>query len=161
MDMRYIPPREASRILGVHPQTLRKWAREGRIDYIRTEGNQRRYDVDSYIGNSAPAHTICYYRVSSKKQSADLDRQVAFMRERYPDAEIVSDVGTGLNFKRKGLLAILERLHQGGKLRVVVAYRDRLARFGTELIETLLERNGGQLRNSQSARPQPRGRAHD
>ena len=145
MDMRYIPPREASRILGVHPQTLRKWAREGRIDYIRTEGNQRRYDVDSYIGNSAPAHTICYYRVSSKKQSADLDRQVAFMRERYPDAEIVSDVGTGLNFKRKGLLAILERLHQGGKLRVVVAYRDRLARFGTELIETLLERNGGEL----------------
>ena len=145
MDMRYIPSREASRILGVHPQTLRKWAREGRIDYIRTEGNQRRYDVDSYIGNSAPAHTICYCRVSSKKQSADLARQVAFMRERYPDAEIVSDVGTGLNFKRKGLLAILERLHQGGKLRVVVAYRDRLARFGTELIETLLERNGGQL----------------
>ena len=67
------------------------------------------------------------------------------MRERYPDAEIVSDVGSGLNFKRKGLLAILERLHQGDKLCVVVAYRDRLARFGTELIETLLERNGGEL----------------
>ena len=45
----------------------------------------------------------------------------------------------------RGLLAILERLHQGDKLRVVVAYRDRLARFGTELIETLLERNGGEL----------------
>ena len=67
------------------------------------------------------------------------------MRERYPGAEIVSDVGSGLNFKRKGLLAILERLHQGDKLRVVVAYRDRLGRFGTELIETLLERNGGEL----------------
>ena len=52
---------------------------------------------------------------------------------------------SGLNFKRKGLLAILERLHQGYKLRVVVAYRDRLGRFGTELIETLLERNGGEL----------------
>ena len=67
------------------------------------------------------------------------------MRERYPDAEIVRDVGSGLNFRRKGLLAILERLHQGDKLRIVVAYRDRLARFGTELIETLLERNGGEL----------------
>ena len=143
--MRYVPSREASRILGVHPQTLRTWAREGRIDYIRTEGNQRRYDVDSYLGQSKPAQTVCYCRVSSKKQSADLDRQVAFMRERYPDAEIVRDVGSGLNFKRKGLLAILERLHQGDKLRVVVAYRDRLARFGTELIETLLERNGGEL----------------
>ena len=124
------------------PQTLRTWAREGRIDYIRTEGNQRRYDVDSYLGQSNPAQTVCYCRVSSKKQSADLDRQVAFMRERYPDAEIVSDVGSGLNFRRRGLLAILERLHQGDKLRVVVAYRDRLGRFGTELIETLLERNG-------------------
>ncbi|CAI7995143.1 Putative resolvase R771 [Geodia barretti] len=102
--MRYVPSREASRILGVHPQTLRKWAREGRIDYIRTEGNQRRYDVDSYLGQSRPAQTVCYCRVSSKKQSADLDRQVAFMRERYPDAEIVSDVGSGLNFKRKGFL---------------------------------------------------------
>ena len=127
------------------PQTLRTWAREGRIDYIRTEGNQRRYDVDSYLGQSRPAQTVCYCRVSGKKQSADLDRQVAFMRERYPDAEIVSDVGSGLNFRRRGLLAILERLHQGDKLRVVVAYRNRLGRFGTELIETLLERNGGEL----------------
>ena len=143
--MRYVPSREASRILGVHPQTLRVWAREGRIDYIRTEGNQRRYDVDSYIGNTKPTITVCYCRVSSKKQSADLDRQIAFLRARYPDAEIVSDVGSGLNFKRRGLLAILERVHQGDKLRVVVAYRDRLARFGTELIETLLERNGGEL----------------
>ena len=145
MFMRYVPSREASRILGVHPQTLRAWAREGRINYIRTEGNQRRYDVDSYLGQSRPAQTVCYCRVSSKKQSADLDRQVAFMRARYPDAEIVSDVGSGLNFKRRGLLALLERLHQGDKLRVVVAYRDRLARFGTELIEVLLERNGGEL----------------
>ncbi len=143
--MRYVPSREASRILGVHPQTLRVWAREGRISYIRTEGNQRRYDVDSYIGLSKPTVTVCYCRVSSKKQSADLERQVAFMRERYPDAEVVTDVASGLNFKRRGLLALLERVHSGDKLRVVVAYRDRLARFGTELIETLLERNGGEL----------------
>ena len=55
MAMRYIPSRGASRILGMHPQTLRKWAREGRIDYILTEGSQRRYDVDSFIRNSGPA----------------------------------------------------------------------------------------------------------
>ena len=67
------------------------------------------------------------------------------MRSRYPDAKIISDVGSGLNFRRRGLLAILERVHAGDKLTVVVAYRDRLARFGTELIETLLERNGGEL----------------
>lgn len=126
-------------------QTLQVWARDGRISYIRTEGNQRRYDVDSYIGLAKPTVTVCYCRVSSKKQSADLERQIAFMRACYPDAEIVSDTGSGLNFKRRGLLAILERVHAGDKLCVVVAYRDRLARFGTELIETLLERNGGEL----------------
>ena len=130
----------------MHPQTLRKWAREGRIDYILTEGGQRRYDVDSYIGQSLPpSQTVCYCRVYSNKQSADLGRQIALMLERYPDAEIVCDVGSGLDFRRRGLLAVLERLHQGDKLRVVVTYRDRLARFGTELIETLLERNGGEL----------------
>ena len=145
MFMRYVPSREVSLILGVHPQTLRKWASDGSIEHIRTQSGQRRYDVESYLGRSRPAQTICYCRVSSKKQSADLDRQIAFMRARYPDAEIVTDIGSGLNFKRRGLLAILERLHAGDKLRVVVAYRDRLARFGTELIKVLLERNGGEL----------------
>ena len=56
------------------------------------------------------------------------------MRELYPDAEIVTDVAGGLNWQRKGLLSILERLHRGDKLDVVVAHRDQLARFGFELI---------------------------
>ena len=60
-----------------------------------------------------------------------------------PDAEIVTDVAGGLNWQRKGLLSILERLHRGDKLDVVVAHRDRLARFGFELIEWLVEQNGG------------------
>ena len=65
------------------------------------------------------------------------------MRERYPEAEIVQDTGGGLDWKRKGLVSLLERLHRGDKLRVVVAHRDRLARFGFELIQWLAERNGG------------------
>ena len=69
--------------------------------------------------------------------------QVAQMRELYPDAEIVTDVAGGLNWQRKGLLSILERLHRGDKLDVVVAHRDRLARFGFELIEWLVVQNGG------------------
>ena len=81
--------------------------------------------------------------VSSAKQRGDLGRQVAQMRELYPDAEIVTDVAGGLNWQRKGLLSILERLHRGDKLDVVVAHRDRLARFGFELIEWLVVQNGG------------------
>ena len=63
----------------------------------------------------------------------------------YPDAEIVTDVAGGLNWQRKGLLSILERLHRGDKLDVVVAHRDRLARFGFELIEWLVQQNGGRV----------------
>ena len=62
-----------------------------------------------------------------------------------PDARIVTDVGGGLNFKRKGLVALLERLHRGDKLRIVVAHRDRLARFGFELIRWMAEQNGGEV----------------
>ncbi len=67
------------------------------------------------------------------------------MQSRYPDAEVITDVGGGINFKRRGLLSLLDRLHSGEKLTLVVAYRDRLARFGTELISLLIEQNGGQL----------------
>ena len=93
----------------------------------------------------APPETICYCRVSSPKQRDDLQRQVVFMRERYPDARVVTDVGGGLNFQRKGLVALLERLHRGDKLRIVVAHRDRLARFGFDLIRWMAEQNGGEI----------------
>ena len=92
-----------------------------------------------------PTETICYCRVSSPKQRDDLQRQVVFMRERYPDARVVTDVGGGLNFQRKGLGALLERLHRGDKLRIVVAHRDRLARFGFDLIRWMAEQNGGEI----------------
>ena len=88
---------------------------------------------------SADAALACYCRVSSTKQWDDLARQSAFLRERYPDAEIVSDIGDGLDFRRKGLLSLLERPHRGDKLTIVVAHRDRLARFGFELIQWVAE----------------------
>ena len=67
------------------------------------------------------------------------------MRERYPDAQVVADVGGGLNFRRKGLVALLERLHRGDKLWIVVAHRDRLARFGFALIKWMAEQNGDEV----------------
>ncbi len=141
--MAYIPGRKAAAQLGIHQNTLRRYADEGRIRTIRTASGQRRYDVDAYLRELADAALVCYCRVSSAKQRDDLQRQIAFMRERYPEAEIVSDTGGGLNFRRKGLVSLLERLHRGDKLRIVVAHQDRLARFGFELIQWLAEQNGG------------------
>ena len=141
----YLPGRKAAEILGLHQNTLREYAKSGKVSCIRTESGQRRYDVDSYLRGVQPARTVCYCRVSSFKQRDDLQRQVAWMGERYPDAEIIQDIGGGLNWKRKGLVSLLERLHRGDKLRIVVAHRDRLARFGFEVLQWLAEANGGEV----------------
>ena len=118
--MPHIPGRKAAEQLGIHQNTLRRYADEGRIQTIRTPSGQGRYDVDAFLRESRDATLVCYCRVSSAKQRDDLARQVAFMGETYPSAEIVSDTGVGLNFRRKGLVSLLERLHRGDKLRIVV-----------------------------------------
>lgn len=117
----------------------------GRIDAIRNEAGQRLYDINSYIKGKTQVEALCYCRVSSAKQKDDLARQVVFMRQRYPEATIVKDIGSGLNFKRKGLRAILDRLLCGDKLTIIVAHRDRLCRFGFELIEHMVNANGGEI----------------
>lgn len=143
--MAYIPLRKAVQFLGMHPNTLRKYADEGKIKSIKNEAGQRLFDVESYQRDAVDPALICYCRVSSPKQRDDLSRQVEFMRERYPNAEIISDIGSGLNFKRKGLQALLVRLMRGDKLTIIVACKDRLCRFGFELFEFMVQQNGGQI----------------
>jgi len=143
--MGYVPLREAVKRLGLHKNTLRKYADNGIIPSIRNPAGQRMFDVEAYLGASAGSATICYCRVSSPKQRDDLARQVAYMQSLYPRAEIVKDIGSGLNFKRKGLRSLLDRLLKGDKLTIVVACKDRLCRFGFELIQYLVEQNGGNI----------------
>ncbi|KMW70944.1 IS607 family transposase, partial [Limnoraphis robusta] len=143
--MAYIPLRKAVEFLGLHPHTLRKYADEGKIKSIKNEAGQRLYDVESYQRSAAISAVVCYCRVSSTKQRDDLARQIEFMRQQYPDAEIIKDTGESLNFKRKGLQALLVRLMRGDKLTLVIACRDRLCRFGFELFEYMVEQNGGEI----------------
>jgi len=145
LDMAYIPLRKAVEFLGLHPNTLRKYADEGLIKSIKNSAGQRLYDVESYQRDSHTPSTVCYCRVSSAKQRDDLERQIEFMQERYPTAEIVRDIGSGLNFKRKGLQTLLVRLMRGDKLTIVIACRDRLCRFGFELFEFMAVQNGGSI----------------
>lgn len=142
-----VPSRKAAELTGLHPNTLRKYADEGRIKAEVLPSGHRRYDVSSLPTGSEPRQcgVLCYCRVSSAKQKNDLARQVAFMRQNFPGADIIQDVGSGLNFKRKGLRTILERLVRGDKLTLIVAHRDRLCRFGFDMFEWLIEKNGGEL----------------
>ena len=143
--MAYVNTRKAVALLGVHPSTLRRWATDGRIEHIRSLGGRRLYNVDAFLREEVGVGVVCYARVSSYAQKDDLRGQVALLQSRYPEAEIVKDIGGGLNWKRKGLVALLKRLHSGEKLRIVVAHKDRLARFGFELIEWLAKQNGGEV----------------
>ena len=141
----------AVELSGLHPNTLRTYADKGFIKATRLSHRGRRlYDSESFNlykkgEKTDESKIICYCRVSSSKQKDDLVRQVTYMRQQFPYAEIIQDVGSGLNYKRKGLQDILRRLMQGHKFTLIVAHRDRLCRFGFELFEHLFHCNGGEI----------------
>lgn len=149
--------KEARKQLQVSEASLRRWADQGLIPSIRTPGGQRLYDVEQFIsdrGNQAtnseitqelPCQKICYCRVSSHGQKDDLQRQIEYMSQQFPDHTIISDIGSGINFKRKGLRSILQLASKGMVEQVVVAYRDRLCRFAFELVEWFLQIHGVEL----------------
>lgn len=144
-----VPTRKAVELTGLAANTLRKYADTGKIKAQRIDGGNRLFDVTSLVSLKAETKggkpVVCYCRVSSGKQRNDLVRQVAYMREQFPNADIIQDIGSGLNFRKKGLQTILQRLMQGDKFTLVVAHRDRLCRFGFELIQYLFELNGGEI----------------
>jgi predicted site-specific integrase-resolvase len=151
MEDDYITTKEAKEISKVTVKTLRLWDKEGKIRTIRTSSNIRRYnikDIQNIINNSDPDETkekICYCRVSSREQMDDLDRQKDFFRNKFPTHNLVTDVGSGINWKRKGLTTILDKAMHGDISEVVVAHRDGLCRFAFELLEWISKRNGVKL----------------
>ena len=145
LDSDYITTQEARRILDVTTQTLRKWDSEGKIRTLRTPSNQRRYhkqDIYDIVGRNSDSikkEQVVYARVSSKKQMDDLTRQVNFLQSKFPNHVVVTDVGSGINWKRKGIETILERALLGTIDEVVVAHKDRLCRFAFGLFERLFQ----------------------
>jgi predicted site-specific integrase-resolvase len=148
----YVKAKEARKILNVTDATLREWASAGYIDYIRVaEGSCRLYNVEGFVASRLPQKEqvekkyYIYCRVSSSSQKEDLERQAAFLAERYPKHEIVKDIGSGINFKRKGLNKILADTFKGIVSEVVVAHRDRLCRIAYEHFEWLFKFYGTNL----------------
>lgn len=139
----FVSPKEASQKLKVSEQTLRNWADSGEIEYLTTEGGHRRYNIQTNI-KPAIKKNILYARVSSKKQEEDLERQVKFLQEKYPDYEVVRDIGSGINYKRKGFKRILEYLFKGNIGEVIVTHNDRFARYG-DFFEYLFDQFNSKL----------------
>ena len=140
---------EAAKALGVKPITLRRWEKAGRITAERTPSGHRRYDLSSLHGltprvsNTTARPTIAYARVSSHDQKSDLVRQVGLL-ESFCAAngwtyEVIQDLGSGLNYNKKGLQILIKRLCKGDVGRLVITHKDRLLRFGSELVFSLCE----------------------
>lgn len=134
----FVSSSKAQEFYKVSEQTLRDWANNGKLNYITTAGGHRRYR----ILNEQQEHRrkIIYARVSSKKQENDLERQVKYLKKRYPSYEVIKDIGSGINYKRQGFRRILDELFNGNIEEVVVSTSDRFSRFGRELFEWIFEK---------------------
>ena len=142
---KYYSIHEFSKIIGVSAQTLRNWDNNGKLHPHHTTVSGYRYYSDEQLNqvmNVKPNHkriTIGYCRVSSYKQKDDLERQIdnvkMYLIAKGQPFEIISDIGSGMNYKKKGLQDLIKRISQNQVERVVVLYKDRLLRFGFELVE--------------------------
>lgn len=145
---------KAAQELGVHQETLRRWEATGKIDAERTPRGHRRYDLAKLRGivpkiSYSDRTTLCYARVSSHDQKEDLVRQSAVL-ESFCAAhgwtyELIQDLGSGLNYQKKGLRKIIKAICSGAVQRLVVTHKDRLMRFGAELIFSLCESFGTEV----------------
>lgn len=147
MNSDFITSNKAVKLLNIHPNTLRTWDSKGLIRSLRIgEKGQRRYDISSLIKKEESGkENICYCRVSSRSQKEDLESQINFLKQKFPQHNVISDIGSGLNYKRKGLRIILDKAIKGTIGQVVVAYKDRLCRFGFELCEYVINASGGEI----------------
>lgn len=144
---------EAAERMGLHPKTLQRWDRCGRLVAQRTATNRRYYtldQIDAYLRRSPVVQAqrvVAYCRVSSQAQRPDLDNQVRVVAEfcaarGLAGVEVVKEIGGGLNFKRKFFNELVLAITRREVGTLVVAHKDRFARFGFDLLANLCEANG-------------------
>lgn len=151
IPLKYYTINKFAKIIGVTPQTLRNWDRSGRLHPHHTSTNGYRYYSEEQLCavtgiQFVPRKVIGYCRVSSRKQKDDLERQVENLRTYlYAQGnpfEIITDIGSGINYKKNGLQELIRRIEANRVEKVVVLYKDRLVRFGFELLETIATIHG-------------------
>ncbi|KAF5827403.1 hypothetical protein DUNSADRAFT_715 [Dunaliella salina] len=165
--MSLFTPSQAAKKINVSKETLRLWSEENKIRFTTTKGGHHRYIIEEHVQPETNKRKIIYARVSSQKQQQDLERQIEFLQTKYPSYEIITDIASGLNFKRQGLCTILELLPvlflcslvcaptpcketplnepEENLQHLVVSHRDKLLRFGFELIEFWFKQHGSVL----------------
>ena len=147
--VRFVGIGEAAAALGVSITTLRRWEASGKLAAEHTAGGHRRYDLAKLKPElfraeaDAQRRTVAYARVSSHEQKDDLERQKQVL-ELYCARqgwtfEVIADLGSGMNYQKKGLKKLLEAIIDGQIGRLVITHKDRLLRFGAELVFAICE----------------------
>ena len=162
-NMNLLGSKEASKMLGIHPRTLYLWENKGIIETTRSKPNGKRfYNVEKYLESRGlkcailnkneikcsnldeldekEKISICYARVSSIGQKDDLERQKEQLKTKYPSYDLIEDIGSGINLTKRGILKIINLAIEGKIKELVITYKDRLARFGYELIEHIIKK---------------------
>lgn len=152
--MKYYSIGKFAELIGVTQQTLRNWDKVGKLKPSHVGKSGYRYysqqQLQCYLGfkgeNLAKRKIVGYCRVSSNKQKDDLERQIenvkAYMIAKGYSFEVVTDIGSGINYNKKGLNQLIDMVVASEVEKIVVLYKDRLLRFGYELIETLCSKYG-------------------
>lgn len=153
---KHYKPHEFAQLVGVSVKTLQRWDTSGRLKAYRAPSNRRYYTHQQYLtyigADSPPTHqyAVIYARVSNRAQKDDLANQVQFLRE-FANArgwiidQVIEDIGSGLNYRRKHWNALLVDALDGKVSRIVVAHKDRFIRFGFEWFAELLKNHGVDL----------------
>jgi predicted site-specific integrase-resolvase len=159
-------PKEFGKLIGKSVNTLQKWDRKGILSAYRSPTNRRYYTHEQYLQyrgfiSSAQGKTIAYARVSSPSQRKDLATQKEALRAYCLEQGIkvdqwVEDVGSALNYKRKGFNQIIEDIELGHVKRLIIGSEDRFVRFGYDWFEAFCERHGTEITvmNGESFSPQ-------
>ncbi|MEJ2771401.1 MULTISPECIES: IS607 family transposase [unclassified Stygiolobus] len=142
-------PKEVCQRLGISYATLREYVKKGYIKPVILETGKWRFkeeDVERLVGIVRKRKVILYARVSSNTHKDDLINQVKYLEENVKDYDqVITDVGTSLNMKRKGFLKLLRMILNNEVSKVVIAYPDRLVRFGFEIIEEVCKAHNCEL----------------
>ena len=143
-------PKEFSKKVKRSVHTLQRWDREGKLIAYRTNTNRRYYTHEQFLGvmglkpDAGQQKTVIYARVSSHNRKSDLSNQIEFLKQ-YANAngiivsEILTDVGSGLNYNRKNFNKIL---YSDDITTVIISYKDRFVRFGYDWFFNYLKYKG-------------------
>ena len=154
--------KDASRLLGIHPRTLYIWESKGIIETIRSgPGGKRFYNVDKYFTDKEikcnldnkmitclsleeikqeQKRNICYVRISSTGQQDDLEMQKELLKNKYPNYDLIEDIGSRTDLTKKGILEIINSAIEGRIEELVIVHKYILTRYGYELIEYLIDK---------------------